>query len=392
MVVKYSIVPNGTQSSQPDGAFEQLDGSALLWSVQAGEEADELAGGFALEICRPRTASGHPGVGKGRGAALALPNGSEGGPARQQNHPEICGDEEDTDAVAPLPERAAAPRLESELGVHGTRGLARAMWRWLLLLLLSPLLLARAQQQAAGEPCWEALLRCQDEPDCGSAYSQSQAACQPVLGGEQQESPAGGAPPLCPSHCIGALVRLNRSRSGPALERCECGQDARCRRLKAALEPCLPRPSRSGLGCTAARFRCQQEPACQAPLAAYLARCGQLFNGRRCTGACRTAIGHLLAAPGGPALERCVCDGTERPFCQVLKANMGRLCFGPAPGSPSVEAEEDDEADEYADEEGALPDGGAWLRSDGPPWRPKTRRALALRALPVVALLWLIWG
>ncbi|KAJ6664183.1 hypothetical protein lerEdw1_008399 [Lerista edwardsae] len=268
---------------------------------------------------------------------------------------------------------------------------------WQLSLLLFPLLLldrAQAGGALAGEPCWEALLRCQDEPDCGSAYSQSQAACQPILGGEE---PAGG--PACPSHCIGALVRLNRSRTGPALERCECGQDARCRRLKAAIEPCMPRPSRSGLGCTAARFRCQQEPACQAPLAAYLARCGQLFNGRRCTGACRAAIGHLLAAPGGPALERCVCDGTERPFCQVLKANMGRLCFGLGPAF-----EGDDEDDDYGDEERLLREddeegpgppglqgGGSWRSSDGgpacsfPAWR-----GLALGVLPF-GFLWLFW-
>ncbi|XP_066491561.1 growth arrest-specific protein 1-like [Tiliqua scincoides] len=247
---------------------------------------------------------------------------------------------------------------------------------WGLLLLL--LWLAGALR---GEPCWEALLRCQDEPDCGSAYSQSQAACQPVLGGGEA---------ACPSHCIGALVRLNRSRSGPALERCECGQDARCLRLKAALEPCLPRPSSSGQGCTAARFRCQQQPACQAPLAAYLARCGQLFNGRRCTGACRAAIGHLLAAPGGPALERCVCDGTERPFCQVLKANMGRLCF--------QEHQQDEQDEDYGDEEGLLreddedgppaPPGGGSCTSSA--WGSRAWHGLALGTLPLV-LLWLFW-
>ncbi|XP_043380152.1 growth arrest-specific protein 1 [Chelonia mydas] len=255
---------------------------------------------------------------------------------------------------------------------------------WLFL----PLLLCwgRAGGGAPGEPCWEALLRCQDEPDCGSAYSQSQAACEPVLSGAGAGAGAGaggGEPPGgCPSHCIGALGRLNRSRSGPALERCECGQDARCRLMKAAIEPCLPRPSRSGLGCTAARFRCQQEPACREPLAAYLARCGQLFNGRRCTAACRAAMGQLLAAPGGPALERCVCDGPERPFCQVLKANMGRLCSGP-PAEPGPDEDYRDEERLLREEDEGPGAGGAWVRSGGRSRDAPAWRALALAALPL---------
>ncbi|XP_030434127.1 growth arrest-specific protein 1-like [Gopherus evgoodei] len=249
---------------------------------------------------------------------------------------------------------------------------------WLFL----PLLLCWGCAGGGGpeEPCWEALLRCQDEPDCGAAYSQSQAACEPVL--SRAEAGSGEPPGGCPSHCIGALVRLNRSRSGPALERCECGQDARCRRLKAAIEPCLPRPSRSGLGCTAARFRCQQEPACREPLDAYLARCGQLFNGRRCSAACRAAMGQLLAAPGGPALERCVCDGPERPFCQVLKANMGRLCSAP-PAEPGPDEDYRDEERLLREEDEGPGAGGAWVRSGGSSRDAPAWCALALGVLPL---------
>ncbi|XP_043836242.1 growth arrest-specific protein 1-like [Dromiciops gliroides] len=263
----------------------------------------------------------------------------------------------------------------------------------LLLLLFLPSLRADVAAPAPGEPCWEALLRCQGEPACGSAYGQSQAACQPVLGG------AGG----CPSHCVAALLQLNGTRRGPALERCECGPDVRCRRLKAALEPCLPRPARGGLGCTAARRRCQAEPACRDTLASYLARCGQLFNGRRCTAACRAAIGALLATAGGPLLERCVCDGAERPFCQVLKDNMGRLCFGPAAAAAAAEAEDDD----YEDEEEASPRpppppphgprGTLWGRSRAEALRPGLGQegglpggALALGLLGLA--LWLLCG
>ncbi|XP_029430794.1 growth arrest-specific protein 1-like [Rhinatrema bivittatum] len=215
-------------------------------------------------------------------------------------------------------------------------------------------------------PCWETLLRCQEEPACASAYGQYQAACEPVL------EPGGLPPAACPSHCIGALVRLNETREGAALESCACGADARCRRLKAAIEPCLPRPAAPGLGCMDARRRCEQEPACGATLAAYLSRCGQLFNGRRCTAACRATIRLLLATPPGPRLERCVCDGVERPFCEVLKGNMGRLCF---PGSEGAEDEDyqEEEEEETGPEETPDPEGAggdsAQVRSEAPPLR-----------------------
>nr|XP_032655635.1 growth arrest-specific protein 1-like [Chelonoidis abingdonii] len=231
---------------------------------------------------------------------------------------------------------------------------------WLFL----PLLLCwgRAGGGSPGEPCWEALLRCQDEPDCGSAYSQSQAACEPLLSGAGGGEPPGG----CPSHCIGALVAAEPQPERPALERCDGGQDARCRR---------------GLGCTAARFRCQQEPACREPLDAYLARCGQLST----AGAARRLPGRhgaAAGAPGGPALERCVCDGPERPFCQVLKANMGRLCSAP-PAEPGPDEDYRDEERLLREEDEGPGTGGAWVRSGGRSRGAPAWRSLALGALPL---------
>ncbi|XP_078055953.1 growth arrest-specific protein 1-like [Mustelus asterias] len=171
--------------------------------------------------------------------------------------------------------------------------------------------------------CWQAVLRCQEERDCHWAYGQYSAACEPFLRGLRSQ---------CPSHCIGALVKLNQTRSGPDLESCDCGRDAECWRAKQAIEPCLPRryrgrwPGAADLGCTAARQRCQEEAACQAALRGYLSRCGQLFNGRRCSALCRASIQRLLALPAGLPLHSCTCDGLERPICQVVKGNMRRFC------------------------------------------------------------------
>lgn len=34
----------------------------------------------------------------------------------------------------------------------------------------------------------------------------------------------------------------------------------------------------------------------------------------------------MLLIPSGMLLNRCVCDGVERPFCEVVKDNMRKLC------------------------------------------------------------------
>ncbi|KAK7913523.1 hypothetical protein WMY93_013734 [Mugilogobius chulae] len=122
--------------------------------------------------------------------------------------------------------------------------------------------------------CWQALLRCHEEPECELAYSQYLVACEGNLRGTKQQ---------CPSHCISALIRLNHTRSGPDLESCDCAQDAECVKAKKAIEPCLPRrhPSDAGgIGCMEARQRCEEDSSCHTSLTAYLSYCGQLFNGR----------------------------------------------------------------------------------------------------------------
>uniref|UniRef100_A0A8C9R2C5 GDNF/GAS1 domain-containing protein n=1 Tax=Scleropages formosus TaxID=113540 RepID=A0A8C9R2C5_SCLFO len=161
---------------------------------------------------------------------------------------------------------------------------------------------------------------CQQEKDCELAYEQYLAACDGIIRGVRRQ---------CPSHCIGALVKLNETSNGPHLETCDCGQDARCRRVKRAIEPCLPKRhpgDASGIGCTEARQRCEEEPSCRSKLISYLSDCGQLFNGRRCSARCRSTIQQMLFIPRGALLNRCVCDGVERPFCEVVKENMGKLC------------------------------------------------------------------
>ncbi|XP_078540756.1 growth arrest-specific protein 1-like [Lissotriton helveticus] len=240
----------------------------------------------------------------------------------------------------------------------------------------------------AAVPCWEALLRCQAEPACTGAYEQYQAACSAVLSFEAGSFRRTPLPtrPACPSHCIAALVHLNQTQAGPALEGCQCGRDRQCHQLQAAIEPCLPRTSAAG-GCMGARLNCEQEPACRRPLAAYLARCGQLFNGRRCTAACRETIEQLLASAAGPPLQQCVCDGPERPFCEVLKVHMGRLCFGVAgelrPVGGSIEEDEGDyDEDDEGDDEGG--------EEEGP--RREYPRGKARAAQPTVAAHLLVLG
>lgn len=204
-------------------------------------------------------------------------------------------------------------------------------------LLLGVLLAADAQLL-----CWQALMRCHDEPECGLAYSQYLGACDENLRGTRSQ---------CPSHCINALIRLNRTRAGPDLEACDCTQDLQCLSAKRAIEPCLPRrhPSTAaGMGCMEARQRCEEDSSCHASLSAYLSHCGQLFNGRKCSSKCKATIQQMLFMPSGVLLNRCVCDGVERPVCEVVKETMSRLCFR---GEHIVISEQPDVDDAYEDED-----------------------------------------
>ncbi|KAI5623759.1 growth arrest-specific protein 1-like [Silurus asotus] len=203
-------------------------------------------------------------------------------------------------------------------------------------------LLCLAVALSAEPACWQAVLRCHDERDCELAYTQYLVACDANIRGALRR---------CPSHCVGALVLLNQTARGPDLETCDCGADAECRRAKRAIEPCLPRAharGAAGIGCTEARQRCEEETACRAALSAYLAHCGQLFNGRMCAARCRAAIEELRLLPDGAPLERCVCDGVERPFCEVVKDNMSRLCALP---DRTLASDQDVPDDAYEDED-----------------------------------------
>lgn len=191
--------------------------------------------------------------------------------------------------------------------------------------------------------CWQALLRCHDEPECELAYSQYVAACDGNIRGTRSQ---------CPSHCINALIRLNHTRNGPDLETCDCGKDTECVNAKRAIEPCLPRRypgDAGGIGCTEARQRCEDDAGCHSSLTAYLAYCGQLFNGRKCSSKCKATIQQMLFIPNGMLLNRCVCDGVERPFCEVVKENMSRLCS--TNGELSIISEQADVDDIYEDED-----------------------------------------
>ncbi|XP_070598881.1 growth arrest-specific protein 1 [Erythrolamprus reginae] len=216
--------------------------------------------------------------------------------------------------------------------------------------------------------CWQAMLQCQDEPDCGYAYSQYAEACAPVLMAEGDGFAASAAASSsssnrrrCPSHCISALIQLNHTRRGPALEDCDCDQDEKCRATKRAIEPCLPRTSGGGggmggagggvIGCTEARRRCDWDSRCRGALGRYMAFCGKLFNGIRCTQECRAVIKDMLAVPKALLLNDCVCDGLERPICESVKENMARLCFGPDTLGPGSSGASDGLSDDYYEDD-----------------------------------------
>uniref|UniRef100_A0A7N4PTX1 Growth arrest specific 1 n=1 Tax=Sarcophilus harrisii TaxID=9305 RepID=A0A7N4PTX1_SARHA len=240
--------------------------------------------------------------------------------------------------------------------------------------------------------CWQALLQCQGEPECSYAYNQYAEACAPVLqqqGGEEGAAAAASSFPSsasfssrwrCPSHCISALIQLNHTRRGPALEDCDCAQDENCKSTKRAIEPCLPRTSTGGggtgggagggvMGCTEARRRCDRDSRCNLALNRYLTYCGKLFNGLRCTDECRAVIEDMLAVPKAALLNDCVCDGLERPICESVKENMARLCFGAelgnSPGSSGSDGGLDDYYDEDYDDEQPGQRGGGGLGTAG---------------------------
>ncbi|KAM8877076.1 growth arrest-specific protein 1 [Synchiropus picturatus] len=221
---------------------------------------------------------------------------------------------------------------------------------WFGVLALLPWLLGVLADQLI---CWQAILQCHDEPDCDLAFNQYLAACDGNLRGTRRQ---------CPSHCINALIRLNHTRSGHELENCDCAQDRECMSAKRAIEPCLPRryPTDSGgIGCMEARQRCEEDSRCHSSLADYLSHCGQLFNGRKCSSKCKSIIQQMLFIPNGALLNRCVCDGVERPFCEVVKENMSKLCAlgdSAALDLPDVDDYEDEEYDPRGDREEPDPD------------------------------------
>ncbi|XP_074851245.1 growth arrest-specific protein 1 [Carettochelys insculpta] len=247
------------------------------------------------------------------------------------------------------------------------RRLVPGAWLWLPVVLGAVCPPRGSLVQGRRLICWQAVLQCQGEPECSYAYSQYAEACAPVL---LPPHPGDGAAAAsrrrCPSHCIAALIQLNHTRRGPALEDCDCAQDETCWATKRAIEPCLPRTSGGGatggggvMGCTEARRRCDWDSRCSAALGRYMAYCGKLFNGLRCTAECRAVIEDMLAVPKAAPLNHCVCDGLERPICESMKENMARLCFGAEPGGNGAGSSggsdggpEDYYEDEYEDEPG----------------------------------------
>lgn len=208
--------------------------------------------------------------------------------------------------------------------------------------------------------CWQAIMNCQAEPECKYAYEHYARACGPVLSGERKR---------CPSHCIASLVQLNLTKSGPALEDCNCARDTMCTETKRAIEPCLPRTTSTG--CTEARRQCERDQQCSSTMQDYLNHCGKLFSGAVCTNACRGVIANMRRIPKGQQLDTCVCDGTERAICEFVKSSMKVLCFdSPArePGSGDDYRDTDDEDDPLEPDYVEEPDSGGAARASRRAW------------------------
>lgn len=265
-----------------------------------------------------------------------------------------------------------------------------------LLLLLGSVLAAEARRLI----CWQAMLECHRETPCSYAYSQYTEACASVLPrpGEAPGAASHAARRRCPSHCIGALIQLNSTRAGPALEDCDCAKDELCKATKRAIEPCLPRTGGGGggggsssspvMGCMEARRLCESDRHCHASLSRYLSNCGRLFNGVRCTDECRAVIGDMMRLPKAMLLNDCVCDGLERPICESVKENMARLCFGAelaSSGGSDYEYEDDEYYDSQPGRDGSWEEEGT--RGESRP-DSSTSGAPRLTAPPTLCLLW----
>ncbi|XP_072260173.1 growth arrest-specific protein 1 [Pyxicephalus adspersus] len=254
--------------------------------------------------------------------------------------------------------------------------------------------------------CWQAILQCQREPECSYAYSQYTEACSSVLPRSGEASHSTGRR-RCPSHCISALIQLNYTKGGLALEECDCAADELCKSTKRAIEPCMPRTSGGGpgggaaggavMGCMEARRQCDSDRRCHASLTRYLTKCGRLFNGLRCTDECRGVIEDMMRVPKALLLNDCVCDGSERPICESIKENMARLCFGAELGNAGSSGGSDYEEydDEYDEEqgparEGSQEDATPWVQGDPTDGSADTSCSLITLGTPLLLMLLLL--
>lgn len=197
--------------------------------------------------------------------------------------------------------------------------------------------------------CWQAIMKCQSEPECHYAYRQYMRACGPVINGHKK----------CPSHCVSSIVQLNLTVNGPGLEHCECAADTVCVSAKRAIEPSMPRISRTG--CTEARRACEGDTDCSAAMRDYLFHCRELFGGERCSDECRRVIERMRSVPKARLLDTCECDGAERTICEHVKISMMSLCSdasdhrdaGSGFSDDEEELESDYDTEEYDEEDSA---------------------------------------
>ncbi len=234
-----------------------------------------------------------------------------------------------------------AKRLDFDMATRAglVRGARTFIWHFACVLVcFSYFSIAASNHHGRRLICWQAILNCQSESECHYAYDQYLHACDSILSGQRKK---------CPSHCISSLVQLNLTKSGPALEDCSCASDPRCREIKRAIEPCLPKTST--MGCTEARRQCERDIQCRSAMGDYLLHCGKLFSGSSCSNPCRNVIANMRKLPKAQLLDTCVCDGSERTICEFIKHSMKTLCFDSPPVDEEGSSGLDDDEPDYED-------------------------------------------
>ena len=160
----------------------------------------------------------------------------------------------------------------------------------------------------------------------------------------------------CSPRCHDALLLLNKTVYAGLLAKCSCkaknrGQnqsqmpfawdEKMCKRQHAKAIECRPRlfkPTKTVIGCTASRLKCDNDPKCKTAKENFLLECSQVISNVSCTDSCREAKDRLSAA--SRHFGTCVCDGSEMRGCRKIRENLQRLCSSNRVNSSTIKTDQ----------------------------------------------------